>query len=1796
MYTVSAIADDSGSCGNNLTWTFESETGTLTISGTGQMNDFATWSAPWYQYKKTLKKAVFETGLTHIGNCAFMSCEALTSVDIPNSLTSIGDLAFSACSGLTNVTIPNSVASIGRQSFKSCSGLKSIYIPNTLTSIGNEAFQGCNKLNSIIVASENTVFDSRDNCNAIIETSTNTLILGCMGTTIPATIMKIGDSSFSSTHITSISIPNSVTSIGDYAFSSCEYLSLITFPNSVTHIGDNAFSYCNQLKSITFPNSITSIGYYAFKNCYRLESVFIPSSLTEIGFGAFMECANLNSIVIDASNPVYDSRDNCNAIVETSTNTLLMASKETTIPETITKIGNNAFDGYSNYTSISIPNSVKSIGGGAFAYCRGLTSIIIPNSITSIGSYAFQGCNSLCDVYCMATEIPDTNYGNQFQGVNLNNASLYVPVGCKNKYSSVEPWKSFGNIEEIAFDAGCDLSDLPTDNAYYASTAFLCERGVLSGSKVDGKTAVEDPLKRAHLAKIAFRGLYLANGGMVPTAVPSDNYPTVYTDLTDKTAYYYQAARALMYLEYGDGVSPFDRNRLVFEPEENIARVHTLKVLMEAFDIQPDLEGTNNPFPADADVVALAKNNPRLMGYVRKAAAMGIITTANSTFRPNDNCKRGEAFVMLARIMQKIEAKKIAAPQPQESDYFEPLNTTLKTIALGAGLQMGNFQHYTKTSFALSGVVPLTFAHTYNSYNTTLPSVFFGDKSKTEKDDSYLPLGDGWSHNYHSFVTVVGEYSSGNTDNGLRVIVHWGGGGIDVYKSEGGKLVPESMGIYDEMTYTGGDELTIKSKSQVTYRFTKQGGTGAAVLYLTSITDRNGNTLTISYENGQNGSKRISSVSDGHRSLTFSYLSGTDLLTAVKDPLNRSVRFNYFDNKQTGRKQLSNFTDAEGNTTTYEYADLSKAGASKLLSRIQLPKGNYVENEYDSNCRLKSTVSGQNGVPATKTSVSVAASYGSDISTKSQVDVERESGTSTYNFSFNGNNAMTGVTGELGMFVNSSYGSEEFPELPTSIQSNNTNISNVNYDSKGNVTSITVTGDGSLTTRMTYDEMNNLTSITDPKSNKTTYSYDSKGNLIGISAPENVTASVTVDSKGLPIEVSNPMGVKTEYDYNEYGNLVKTTLPALGLSSIIDYDAASRMTSYTDALGRISSYVYNNNDFLTSETDPMGHTTQYAYDKNGNLTSITNAKGGVTTMTYDNTTDWLRSVEFAGAKRQYNYNEDGTLSSLIKPDGAGLDYVYDQLGHLTGDCMNHYYYDDHLRLKTIEGSDKTLTISYDGFNRITGTSCDGHSNSYSYDANGNCTSINDTQYGYDGLNRLTKVSFGGKTINYTYRKDSQLSKVKYPNGMTTTFGYDKVGRLTSKQTKLSNGTVVASYTFALDKVGNITEQTMTEPYGDIAMANEKTCYSYNDGNRITKAGDISFSFDANGNTKKRGGENYSWDSLDRLTKAGSTALTYEPLGLIASYGDITFTTNPLGMGYVLSDSKSGAEYIYGNGLEARIIDGKVSYYVTDCRGSVIAIVDDNGNITHKYQYDEFGRVTQKEEADYNPFQYVGKYGVMALDNHLYYMRARHYDPTIGRFLSEDPIWSTNLYPYASNNPVMGIDPLGLYDKNGAIILSGKKEEIEEEIRSLTNKYSSHNLRFNTDASSSDKQKMAELLNAKSEIEAKLREIANENSMKFSNNSQQANVQYKANVTTQSPTNNPYKDYSQAELKAIYNVQDSQSNRNSGKTNIQMAIKNQSDYTEMEFGKNGSIRGISENPENWLDILQYTWEHRSELFK
>ena len=225
-----------------------------------------------------LVSIIIPEGVDNIDNNAFNSCDSLTSITIPNSVTSVGDYAFSGCTSLTSITIPNNVTSIGEQAFKDCSRLISVTIPNSVTSIGEQAFGGCSGLTSIRVESGNTVYDSRNNGNAIIETDSNTLISGCKNTVIPNTVTSIGDWAFEGRYdMTSITIPNSVTSIGYGAFQSCTDLTSVTIPNSVTTIGGWAFQYCRSLTSVTIGNSVIRIGVEAFDTCRQLISVVIET-------------------------------------------------------------------------------------------------------------------------------------------------------------------------------------------------------------------------------------------------------------------------------------------------------------------------------------------------------------------------------------------------------------------------------------------------------------------------------------------------------------------------------------------------------------------------------------------------------------------------------------------------------------------------------------------------------------------------------------------------------------------------------------------------------------------------------------------------------------------------------------------------------------------------------------------------------------------------------------------------------------------------------------------------------------------------------------------------------------------------------------------------------------------------------------------------------------------------------------------------------------------------------------------------------------------------------------------------------------------------------------------------------------------------------------------------------------------------------------------------------------------------------------------------------------------------------
>ncbi len=410
--------------------------------------------------------------LESIGDYAFYNCYYLTSITIPNSVTSIGNRAFYGCFYLTSITIPNSVTSIEEGAFYFCSGLTSMTIPNSVTSIGNSAFSDCSRLTSI---------------------------------TIPNSVTSIGYSVFSWCRgLTSITIPNSVTSIGGYAFWHCSGLASITIPNSVTSIDDDAFNDCSGLTSIlvqegnmvydsrnncnaiietasntlisgckntTIPNSVTSIGKYAFSGCSDLTSITIPNSVTSIGNLAFDDCSGLTSIIVQEGNMIYDSRNNCNAIIETASNTLISGCKNTTIPNSVKSIGDYAFSGCTGLTSITIPNSVTSIGQSAFSSCDALTSINISNSVMSIGDYAFRYCKTLTSI-TIPRFVKDFGrvafyncsnlksiYSEILEPVAANSitmstptaadVTLYVRSGTKTKYEKTEGWKEFTNIVEL---------------------------------------------------------------------------------------------------------------------------------------------------------------------------------------------------------------------------------------------------------------------------------------------------------------------------------------------------------------------------------------------------------------------------------------------------------------------------------------------------------------------------------------------------------------------------------------------------------------------------------------------------------------------------------------------------------------------------------------------------------------------------------------------------------------------------------------------------------------------------------------------------------------------------------------------------------------------------------------------------------------------------------------------------------------------------------------------------------------------------------------------------------------------------------------------------------------------------------------------------------------------------------------------------------------------------------------------------------------------------------------------------
>ena len=478
-----AMADDSGSCGDNVTYTYTEADHTLTIKGSGAMSDYDWGTTPWYNYCEQITTVMIDDGVTSIGDKAFSDCSGLTSVSIPNSVISIGNDAFYGCSGLTSIDIPNSVTYIGDDAFRGCSGLTSVTIPNSVTSIGEGAFYGCSGL-------------------------------------------------------TSVTIPNSVTSIGDYAFFDCTGLTSVTIPNSVTSIGYYAFYQCSRLTSVTIGNSVTSIGSSAFYNCYGLKKVIVKdiAAWCNISFG------NAESNPVFFSHQLYSDEDTIiSELVIPNSMTAIgnyafynTQLKSLTIGTGVLSIGSNAFTSVSGSGPIKViwltntpPSGYKNVGGTvnyvANDLYTGLNNKMVYPFLSSL--FEVDGVKyvpvSPSERTCDAI---DCVYDESAANINICNTVSYKGVTLTVK--NVKPYICYGNtaIKDVQLSFDGNLGDY----AFYGCTGIekvtVSNHGAIGSYSFTSCTAMQTAELGSNITAIhdnAFKGCTSLQSIVIPDSITS---------------------------------------------------------------------------------------------------------------------------------------------------------------------------------------------------------------------------------------------------------------------------------------------------------------------------------------------------------------------------------------------------------------------------------------------------------------------------------------------------------------------------------------------------------------------------------------------------------------------------------------------------------------------------------------------------------------------------------------------------------------------------------------------------------------------------------------------------------------------------------------------------------------------------------------------------------------------------------------------------------------------------------------------------------------------------------------------------------------------------------------------------------------------------------------------------------------------------------------------------------------------------------------------------------------------------
>ncbi len=612
------------------------------------------------------------------------------------------------------------------------------------------------------------------------------------------------------------------------------------------------------------------------------------------------------------------------------------------------------------------------------------------------------------------------------------------------------------------------------------------------------------------------------------------------------------------------------------------------------------------------------------------------------------------------------------------------------------------------------------------------------------------------------------------------------------------------------------------------------------------------------------------------------------------------------------------------------------------------------------------------------------------------------------------------------------------------------------YDAAGQRTS--TTDALSNLTRFEYDVNGNRTAMIDALNRRTEYVYDTADRLIETRYADASTTQSAYDTLGRNTAQTDQANIATHYAYDSEGRLTQVT-DALGGVTSYTYDEAGNKLTQTDAEGRTTRWTYDSAGNVLSRTLPLGQQEHFVYDANGNLTGHTDFNGNTASHQYDSDNRRIRSDYADGtlelisydalgnrsqidvthpggsqASTYYSYDAGNRLETEVQPDGTVLSYQYDAAGNRT-----------QVHISLPDGSSRITDYTYDSLNRLESVTDAAGTTSYGYDAVGNRTSVSypngsSEVYQYDSLNRLTrKETYNGagaliRAYDYTLHATGRRTRIDEQSGRSTTYGYDDLYRLTSETISDSqNGNYSASYQY--DAVGNRTYSTID---------GVQTAYTYDENDRLTQQGGTRYGYDANGNTLRETLDTdsviYNYNAKNELESAmqGGTTTTYgyNPNGIRTSKTENGITTH-----YIVDENRDYAQvlieddgttqvsYTYGDDLISQDRNGAAYYYHYDGLGSTRSLTDSQGNLANSYDYEAFGEVLSQTGTTENSYLFAGEQFDSSLDQ--YYLRARYYDQSQGRFTQQDSWMGRNYDPitlhkylYANADPGNVIDPSG----------------------------------------------------------------------------------------------------------------------------------------------------------------------------